>query len=957
MNQKSLKSLLLIICFGFFYCTSTAQSQKYHRIEATVSKAQFQELMKAGLGIDHYHYSNGLLQAEVSDDDINLMTQRNIPVKYIIRDIEKNLEAYNAKIDQAAAHVPAARTVPTPVNFGTGGTYGSASGPTRHFTFQEMQNELDDMRTLYPNLITLKSSVGTTEQGRALFMVKISDNADVDETEPEILLTAVHHAREPISMTQLIFFMWYVLENYDSNNEIKTLLNSSEIYIMPCINPDGYVYNATASPAGGSMWRKNRHNNGNGSFGVDNNRNYSYLWGGNGSSGSTSSETYRGTAPFSEPENQAIRNFCNSRQFVTEFNYHSYGNYLIYPFSGVAVNNNPERPLFNQLSVFLTEDNGFVYGNCQETLNYIADGEANDWGYGEQTPTKGKMYGFTPEIGNSSDGFYPAASSILPLCNSMVVMNMNLLKVSTKYGLVTTNAPATISTFSGTVPFSLKNHSIYPATYTVTLSSVSPYVTAVDAPQIISSSTIFQTVNNQFNFTINSNTPDGTFLDFVISTDNGYHTSTDNITIQYRCTAPTGTSTSGITTTTANLSWGSISGVTDYYLSSKLASSGSWGAEVLVPGSTSSSLTGLTPGTAYNWRVRAGSCSNFSATQSFTTLYTCNTPAPAASAITSTSFTLTWPVIAGASSYTVQTRQQGASSWTSSNTSTNSRVVTGLLPNRVYEYQVRANCSSGASPFSAIQTVTTLPYCSSNGANNNSEWIDYIKLGSITRTSNREQGGYINTGLSTNLRRNTNYTLTFSAGFSSTVYREYWDVFIDYNNDGDFADGNEHEVSVNKTGAGNYTANFSVPGNIALSSTRMRVIMNRSNSNEACGTFSNGEVEDYNINITAASEEEELINSITALEIDVEKLKENAEVHINSINPNPFNDHINIWLGKQNSKQVQLTLLNMLGVTVYKKTPGIGVVNHTINTASLPAGVYFLVIENGETRKTIKLVK
>ena len=133
--------------------------------------------------------------------------------------------------------------------------------------------------------------------------------------------------------------------------------------------------------------------------------------------------------------------------------------------------------------------------------------------------------------------------------------------------------------------------------------------------------------------------------------------------------------------------------------------------------------------------------------------------------------------------------------------------------------------------------------------------------------------------------------------------------------------------------------------------------MNRSNSNEPCGTFTNGEVEDYNINITAASEEEELINSITALEIDVEKLKENAEVHINSINPNPFNDHINIWLGKQNSKQVQLTLLNMLGVTVYKKTPGIGVVNHTINTASLPAGVYFLVIENGETRKTIKLVK
>lgn len=957
MNQGLFKTLLLVICFSSFSGISVAQTLKYHRIQAKVTAEQFQDLMKSGMEIDHYEYRKGLLLAEVSDNDIKLMNKKNIAVTYIIRDIEKNLAAYNAKIDAAAASAPAALTVPTPVNFGTGGTYGTAGGVTRHFTFQEMQNELDDMRALYPDLITVKSSVGTTEQGRTLFMVKISDNADVDENEPELFLTAVHHAREPISMTQLLFFMWYVLENYNSNKEIKTLLSCSEIYIMPCVNPDGYVYNATASPTGGSMWRKNRHNNGNGSFGVDNNRNYGYLWGGSGSSGTTSSETYRGSAPFSELENQAIRNFCNSRQFVTEFNYHSYGNYCIYPFSAVPVNNNPEIPLFNQLAVFLTEDNGFVYGNCQETLNYVADGEANDWGYGEQT-TKGKMYGFTPEVGNSSDGFYPAASRILPLCNSMVVMNMNLLKVSTKYGLVTTTTPATISTFSGTIPFSLKNHSIYPATYTVTLSSSSPFVTGIDAAQTISSSTIFQTINNQFNFTIDSNTPDGTFLDFVISTDNGYHTNTDNITIQYRCIAPTGTSTSGITTTSANLSWGSISGVTDYYLSSKLASSGSWGAEVLVPGNTSSSLTGLTPGTTYNWRVRASSCSNFSLTQSFTTLSICNTPAPAASAITSTGFTLTWPVIPGASSYTVQTRLQGASSWISSSTSTNSRVVTGLLPNSVYEYQVRANCSSGASPFSATQTVTTLAYCSSNGANNNNEWIDYIKLGSITRTSNKETGGYINTGLSTNLRRNTNYTITFSAGFSSTVYREYWDVFIDYNNDGDFADGNEHEVSVNKTGAGNYTANFSVPGNIALSSTRMRVIMNRSNFNEPCGVFSNGEVEDYNINITATSEEEEeLINTVTKLDIDFDKTKTNAEVLINNINPNPFTGHINIRLGKQNSKQVQLTLLNMPGVAVYKQTLSLGVINHTINTASLPGGVYFLVIENGDSRKIIKLVK
>ena len=955
MKKRTLIQLLLIICLGFLGINVNAQqAQKYHRIAAVVSNDQFRELMKSGLEIDHYQYSNGFLRAEVSDADIRLMTLKNIRVKYIINDIEKNLTAYNALVDKGLVNVPPvnAVTVPTPSGFGTGGTYGPTGGITRHFTFQEMQDELDEMRALYPNLITVKSSIGTTEQGRPLLMVKISDNPDVDENEPEIFLNAVHHAREPIGMTQALFFMWHLLENYNNDKEINTLLNSSEIYIMPCVNPDGYVYNATQSPAGGGMWRKNRHNNGNGTYGVDNNRNYGYLWGGNGSSGTTSSETYRGTAPFSELENQTIRNFCNSRQFVTEFNYHSYGNYCIYPFSAVAVNNNPEIPLFNQLSVFLTEDNGFLYGNCQQTLNYIADGEAADWAYGEQT-SKGKMYGFTPEIGTGSDGFYPAASRILPLCNSMIVMNMNLLRVSAKYGVVTSLAAPTVSAFSNTLPFNLKNYSLYPATYTVGLTPLSAFVTSFDATITISGVGLLQTVSNQNNYTLDPSTPDGTFLDFAISTDNGYHTRIDTVTIQFRCVAPTGTSTTSITTNSANANWGMVNGVTDYYLSMKPASSPTWDPEALVTG-TSGSFTGLAPSTAYNWRVRTNICSNYSATQNFTTLSICNSPAPVASAITSTGFTLTWPVVAGATTYTVQTRLQGAGSWTSSTASTNSKIITGLTPNRVYEFQVSSNCSSGSSPYSNVQTVTTLAYCWSNGTNNNNEWIDYIQLGSISRASDKEPGGYINTGLSTNLARNKSYTITFSAGFSSTVYREYWDVFIDYNNDGDFADGNEHEVSVNKTGAGNYTANFSVPKNSPLTATRMRVKMNRINTDDPCNTFANGEVEDYNINIVVAAGEEEIVTK--RAEVNTIEAKANAEEWSVSVTPNPFKDQIRVSFNKPSSQKISIVLLNTLGMEVYNHAGIVGM-SDVINLAALAPGVYFLVVDNGEKRRTIKLVK
>ncbi len=952
--KRYLQVVMLVILFGFSPGNILAQHQKYHRIQATIPNKQFQQLMLEGLEIDHFTHDNGVLIAEVSDSDLKLLRKNKIKFQFIIEDIEKNLASYNAKIDERAATTsfPSARTVATPANFGTGGTYGPSGGVTKHFTFQEMQNELDAMRTLYPNLVTVKSSIGTTDEGRSLYMVKISDNADVDEEEPEVFLNAVHHAREPIGMTQLIFFMWYALENYNTDKEIQTLLNSTEIYLVPCVNPDGYVYNATANPAGGSMWRKNRHNNGNGTFGVDNNRNYSYGWGGSGASSTTSSETYRGTTAFSEKENQAIRDFCNSRHFVSEFNNHSYGNYCIYPFSAAPVNNNPEIPLFRQLSVFLTEDNSFVYGNCQETLNYIASGEAADWAYAEQT-TKQKMYGFTPEIGNSSDGFYPASSRILPLCNSMYVMNLNLLKVSTSYGLVTTSAPATVSGFSGNIPFSLKNYSIYPATYDVAVTSASPFITAIDAGKTISSSTIFETTSNQFNYTLDAGIPDGTIISFTISTNNGHHTRYDDISIQYRCTAPSGTSTTNITSSSATANWAALSGTTDYYLSYKQASATLWGSDVLVAGSTNGSFTGLAAGTAYNWRVRDVNCTNQSTVQSFTTLVICNSPSPSASSITSTGFTVSWPLVSGASSYTVQTRMQGTTTWTSSNVTATSKAITGLSTNKVYEFRVSSNCSSGASSFSEIQTVTTT-YCLSNGTNNINDWIDYIQLGGISRTSSKETGGYVNTGLSTNLVRGVRYTITFSAGFTSTIYKENWKIYIDYNQDGDFNDGNERIESVRKTGAGNYTANFTVPNSALLSTTRMRVIMSRSDVSNACTSFAYGEVEDYDVNISSSAELSDAANSAIQIQVmeDADAAGINARVH-----PNPFSNQITISLNNAYKTPATVKLVNMYGVTIYKNLVGLGVSNHRINTSALSPGTYMLLIENGKARKTFKLVK
>jgi len=109
--------------------------------------------------------------------------------------------------------------------------------------------------------------------------------------------------------------MWYLLENYSSDPSIKNIVDNTEMYFIPVVNPDGYIYNQTTNPNGGGLWRKNRRNNGDNTYGVDLNRNYSYNWGydNTGSSGNTNSDTYRGPSPFSEPESRIMRDFTYQR--------------------------------------------------------------------------------------------------------------------------------------------------------------------------------------------------------------------------------------------------------------------------------------------------------------------------------------------------------------------------------------------------------------------------------------------------------------------------------------------------------------------------------------------------------------------------------------------------------------------------------------------------------------------
>ncbi|MFN0215526.1 MAG: M14 family zinc carboxypeptidase [Saprospiraceae bacterium] len=431
--------------------------QTYLKVRINTENGALAKLSALGVAVDHGELANGYFITDLNSDEYALI-QKDFNVTVLETDMEK-VYADLIKVDQLNPNPPAGErfdcsySTPTNFNLGSMGSY---------LTYQQMLDELDQMVALYPDLITVRQTVSpslTTAEGRPLYYVKISDNPNTDEAEPRILYTALHHAREPMSMMSLIFYMHYLLENYASDPEIQNLVDSDELYFIPCVNPDGYVYNQTTNPNGGGLWRKNRRLNSGGSYGVDLNRNYGYQWGLNsGSSGSQSSDTYRGTSAFSEPETQMIRDFCIEKEFVTALNNHSYGNYLIHQWE--YENSVPEPATFAALGAELTTCNNYTIGNAFQTVGYLASGGSGDWMYGEQS-AKPKVYNFTPEIGSS---FWPAPSSIVSLCENTMRMflemaenarcNVLLVNAGNDAAIcIGSNATLTAVSSGGTAPF------------------------------------------------------------------------------------------------------------------------------------------------------------------------------------------------------------------------------------------------------------------------------------------------------------------------------------------------------------------------------------------------------------------------------------------------------------------------------------------------------------------------
>jgi hypothetical protein len=149
--------------------------------------------------------------------------------------------------------------------------------------------------------------------------------------------------------------------------------------------------------------------------------------------------------------------------------------------------------------------------------------------------------------------------------------------------------------------------------------------------------------------------------------------------------------------------------------------------------------------------------------------------------------------------------------------------------------------------------TTTPTYCASNATNSSLEWISNVKLGTINNTTTASTGGYGNfTTISTNLTKGASSTITLTPGYASSVYSEYFKVYIDYNGDKDFDDAGENVFTSAAVSAA-VNGTFTVPTTAITGTTRMRIVMSDAAISGPCTVLNYGEVEDYSVNLTTST--------------------------------------------------------------------------------------------------------
>ena len=524
MKPTSVFVTSIVMAFLLF-CPDLSMSQEKHMLVRISGSMQSISgaLAAQDLHLDHAVRKENFTEVWISESELDAVKRSGIAYQVVIPDWDTYYASLpkmsNAEISKTLEYTRDAYNISHSI-------YGTMGGFLR---WNEVIAKLDSMRTEYPNLISVKFSIGNTVESRPIWTVRVTKNPDFPTGRPEVWYHAMIHCREPESMQHMIFYIYWLLENYGIDPIATYILENRELYFTPVLNPDGYVYNETTNPNGGGMWRKNRRNNGT-SYGIDLNRNYGIrqYWNSsnNGSSTTPSSDTYRGTSPFSEPETMAAMNFVNSRNFNAVMGSHTYGNYIIKPWAWQDPTPTPDDAKFNEYLADMSATNGYTTGTPTQTVGYAVRGSADDWYYNDSVHSPHRIIAVTPETGTT--GFWPTQAEIIPLAEGMLFSNRYMALIGGAYVAPSSNTfskQTYTAGESGTFKSVFKNKGVLTASnVTVSLKSGSYYLSVPIDVFGYSSLASFQKDSANFGFTISPAVPVNSAMPALYSIKQGNDT-------------------------------------------------------------------------------------------------------------------------------------------------------------------------------------------------------------------------------------------------------------------------------------------------------------------------------------------------------------------------------------------------------------------------------------------------
>jgi len=201
----------LIICLLTFVISAFPQNFKKVKILIN-NEFDLKKATELSVDLEEVQFDkSGNFSLFVNDKEFIELQQSGLGYEVLIDD----WKAYYNSLPVITENEKSIVKMESEMSFGVSGfNFGSMGG---YYIFDEIVADLDTMFQLYPNLITEKYSIGTSHEGRAIWAVKISDNPNINEDEPTVGFDALIHAREPQSMATLMYFMWYLLENYGTD--------------------------------------------------------------------------------------------------------------------------------------------------------------------------------------------------------------------------------------------------------------------------------------------------------------------------------------------------------------------------------------------------------------------------------------------------------------------------------------------------------------------------------------------------------------------------------------------------------------------------------------------------------------------------------------------------------------------------------------------------------------------